>query len=240
MVYFLTKRTEIDNESRPRMKIRLIVLASLLAILVTACAPEVRILSDRFLQDSSIIADEGCSAPCWRDITPGETRWNDALAIIEADETLTGVQTRSDAETGQIGAAWAQVDGDNCCQMFTQDGETVSLIVAQTAPIVRFGQVVEKYGEPTYALGETVTNDQALLSVYYPEVPMIVYVFAAGTTGQISEQSEVVGFAYTTLDLMELVVNTSDLYNWTGYGVFNAFSEGEFDVTPSITLTPVN
>ncbi len=222
------------------MKIRLILLATFLAMLISACAPEVRILSDRFLQDSSIVTDDPCEAPCWRGITPGETRWNEALSVIETDTSLTGLQTRNDTDTGQIGAAWAQVDGDNCCQMFTQDGETVSLIVAQTAPNVSFGEIIEKYGEPSYALGETVTSDQALLSVYYPDVPMIVYLFAAGDNGQINEQSQVVGFAYTTLDLMELVINTSSLYEWSGFGVFGAIIEGDFDITPVVTLTPTN
>ncbi|TVR23412.1 MAG: hypothetical protein EA396_04045 [Anaerolineaceae bacterium] len=222
------------------MKIRFILLTSLLTLLVVACAPEVRIVSDDFLRDTSLISDEPCGAPCWRGITPGETRWNDALEIVENDETLTSLQTRSDADTGQIGAAWAQVDGDNCCQMFTQDGETVSLLVTQTTPEVTFGQVVEKFGEPDYLLGEVVSSDQALLSVYYTDVPMLIYLFVEGQNGQIAESNPVVGFAYTTPDLMELVIDTSNLYLWRGFGDFSAFTDGEFDLTPSITLTPIN
>lgn len=222
------------------MRVRLILLASLLTLIITACAPEIRILSDKLLQDTSVITDEPCAAPCWRGITPGETKWNDALAILEADDTLTDLEIRSNADTGQIGAAWSAVNGDKCCQMFTQDGEAVSLIVLSTTPDIKFGQIVEKYGEPEYIIGQVPATNQALASVYYLDVPMMIYIYSEGETGTINEESPVVGFAYTTPELMDLVVDTSNLYNWTGFGVFSDIIGGDFDLTPSITLTPIN
>jgi hypothetical protein len=222
------------------MKVRLILLASLTLLIITACAPEVRILSDKLLQDTSVITDEPCAAPCWRGITPGETKWNDALAILEADDTLTDMEIRSNADTGQIGAAWSAVNGDKCCQMFTQDGESVALIVLSTTPDIKFGEVIEKYGEPEYVIGQSLSATQALASVYYLDVPMMIYVYSEGETGTVNEESPVVGFAYTTPELMQLVVDTSNLYNWSGFGTFSDIIGGDFDLTPSITLTPVN
>jgi hypothetical protein len=222
------------------MRIRLILLSFSLAVIIAACAPEPQILSDSLLQDTSLVDSDPCGPPCWRGITPGETSWNDALDIIEDDATLDELQTRQDEETNQIGAAWAQVDGDNCCQMFTQDGETVSLLVAQTAPLLTFDEVIEAYGEPQYLIGDAVSSDQALVSMYYTDVPMLVYVFVPGEEAEINETREVVGFAYTTPDLMDLLLQTSDLHEWDGTGTFQSYADSEFEITPSITLTPVD
>jgi hypothetical protein len=222
------------------MRVRFILLASLFTLIITACAPEVRILSDKLLQDTSIVTDEPCAAPCWRGITPGETKWNDALAILEADETLTDLQVRSNADTGQIGAAWSVTNGDRCCQMFTQDSETVDLIVLSTTPDLTFGQLIEKYGEPEYIIGQSLASTQALASLYYLDVPMMIYLYAEGESGTINDSSPVVGFAYTTPELMKLVVDTSNLYDWNGFGIFSDLVSGEFDLTATVTLTPIN
>ena len=123
--------------------------------------------------------------------------------------------------------------------MFTQDGTTVSLILTQTTPQATFQEVIDIYGEPGYIIGETVTSDQALVSVYYPNVPMLIYLFVAGEEGQIDGSNQVVGFAYMTQDLMDLLLVTSDLHEWDGFKTFSAYVESEFEVTPSITLTPV-
>lgn len=225
------------------MKIRLILAAIGLIFVAAACAPEVELISDDYLQDTSLISEDPCGAPCWRGITPGETSWNEALNIIEEDETLSDLQTRTDEDTGQIGAAWSQADGNNCCQMFTQDGSTVSLLVAQTAPTYTYADIQEKYGEPSYLIGESVSGDQALVSVYYPDNNFLIYLFVPGEDGEITEASEVIGFAYTSPDVMDLIVQTSSLYEWEGTGqVLSTYLDAEanpYDVTPSITLTPV-
>ncbi|MCL4253024.1 MAG: hypothetical protein KJ043_04495 [Anaerolineae bacterium] len=217
------------------MKLRTILIFVGLVFLIAACAPTPQLRSDRLLQDDSFVADpvEGCELPCWRGITPGETRWNDALNIIRDDTTLTSLQTRTDEATKQIGAAWAQTDGDNCCQMFSEDGQTVSFIVAQTTPRYRLGDVIEKHGEPSYIIGDTVSSDQALVSVYYPDVPMLIYVFVAGEAGQITDRSEVVGFAYLTSDLMTELLTTSNLHAWDGLDkTFNDYMQSDFELTP--------
>lgn len=221
------------------MRIRVIIAAMILLIVGAACAPEVDLLDDDFLTDTSVVTGDPCEAPCWRGITPGETSWNDALEIIDSDETLEDLQTRSDDETGQIGAAWAQADGRSCCQMFTQDGSTVSLLVAQTAPQLTFSEIIDIYGEPTYLIGETVTSDQALVSVYYPDVPMLIYVFVEGEEDTISLESQVVGFAYTSPDVMSLIEQTSELHAWEGFQTLESYLEGDFEILPSITLTPI-
>ena len=220
------------------MKLRLILAALTLVLIAAACGPEPQIRNDNLLKDSSFLTSDPCGPPCWRGIVPGETTWNDAIAIIEDDETLDQFQSREDEESDRIGAAWAQADGDGCCQMFTQDGETVSFLVMQTAPDSQLSAVIEEHGEPQYLFGEAITSDQGLISLFYVDVPMVIYVFIAGEEGSIIPESEVVGFAYTTPDLMQFLIDTSDLHEWEGYEDFAYYNDGEFEITPAITLTP--
>ena len=211
-----------------------------LILLISACGPEPQIRSDTLLQDNSLITGEPCGPPCWRGIIPGETTWNDAIAIIEDDVTLDELQTRADDESDQIVAAWAQADGDGCCQMITQDGDTVSFLVLQTTPDMPLSGIIDFYGDPTYLIGELLSDSQGVFHLFYPEIPMLIYTFVTGEDGALSPESEVVGFGYMTDDLMQLVIDTADpgLHTWEGYRSYKYYVDGELEVTPSITVTP--
>ncbi|GAB4518759.1 MAG: hypothetical protein OHK0046_26800 [Anaerolineae bacterium] len=220
------------------LKLAFLGLSSVFIILLTACASAPEIRSDRYLIDDSVITGDPCAAPCWRGITPGETAWEDAVISIQDDPELNNFEQRADEETEARGAAWGREGGDRCCQMFSQDGETVSFIILQTTPARTLGEAVEVHGEPDYLIGEPFTDTQALFSLFYTDVPMILYVFVAGESGAISETSEIVGFAYATPEDMQLIVDTNNLHAWEGYQGYSAYIDGEFEVTPRITLTP--
>ena len=216
----------------------LIPAISVLVVLIAACAPTPELRNDNLLQDSSFLSGEPCGPPCWRGIIPGETDWNDALNIIEDDPTLSDLETRTSDDTEVIGAIWGQTDGDSCCQMYSESGELVDIIILQTAPTNTLGDVVETYGEPTYLIGETLSGEQGVFTLFYPEDQMLIYSFIAGENGELSEASEVIGFAYFALDRMELLMQTNDLHEWEGYQSYSAYMGGDFEVTPSVTLTP--
>lgn len=215
------------------MNYRLLLAGIGLILMVAACAPEPQLLNDNYLDDDSFITGDPCEAPCWRDITPGETSWQDARTIIEDDDSLDDLQTQSEDDTDRIGAAWAQADGDLCCQMFSSDdGETVDFLILQTAPDEELEAVFEVYNEPTYLIGETLADDQGLFSLFYPEVPMLIYAFVEGEGGELSETSEVIGFAYMTAELMQELIDTSELHAWEGFASYQDYMDGEFEVTP--------
>lgn len=220
------------------MKFRLIFALITLTLIAAACGPAPQIRSDKYLPDDSLFTEEPCGAPCWRGITPGETKWSDAMTKVEDDPTLENLEEQADENSTRIGAAWSAVDGELCCQMFTEDGETVSFIILQTTPDHKFGEVIDIYGEPDYLIGETLSDDQGLFSLFYTDIPMLLYVFVAGEKGEITELSEVVGFAYATPELMQLLIDTSELHAWEGFQSYAAYMDSEFEVTPSITLTP--
>lgn len=227
------------------MKKRFLIAALLALILaVAACMPTPNLRNERLLNDDFLISPtEDCDAPCWRGITPGTTTWVDAITILEDDATLNDPQVQN-LQEGQpaVGALWKMTDGEDCCQMVSEDGETVSFIVLQLAPTHTLGELIEARGEPTYVIGSPGVEDQALVNVLYPDSGLIVGVFVAGEqNGALSESSELVVAYMLTPDRMRLIIDTSNLYGWKGYGTFNIYApeatEADFIITPSVTLT---
>ncbi|NJL56651.1 hypothetical protein HC928_16935 [bacterium] len=145
------------NESADTMTSRLFLFVFLLfsTVVVAACAPAPELRNDNFLADTSFITGEPCGPPCWRGITVGETAWADALTIIEDDATLADLEERSADDSTILGAIWGQAGGDGCCQMYSEDGEIVDVIILQTAPQATLGEVIDTHGDPAYLIGET-------------------------------------------------------------------------------------
>lgn len=216
-----------------------------LAFFVAACAPPPELRDPNLLADTSLVSGEPCEAPCWRGITPGETAWRDALTVIEDAGDFETIQTQEAPEeenTEAIGAVWNVKGGPQCCQMVAEDGETVDLVFLRTRPDITVGELVEAHGEPSYAVGTPVSEDQSIINLIYPDVPMIIFAFVAGPTeGEISETSEIIGSLYTTSDQMDVFMQTNNLHEWEGYAPYSTYQndEGsEFEITPSVTLTP--
>jgi hypothetical protein len=226
------------------MKFRLILPGIFaLVFIMAACGPPPELRSDKYLHDNSLISSEPCAAPCWNGITPGITSWRDAITIIEDDPRFEQPQTQAEENGPRIGALWKEVGGDDCCQMGTDDGETVSVILVQLAPDHTLGELIEEQGEPTYVIGTPGNEDQAIVNVFYPDKALIVMVFVAGAeNGQLSRASEIVGAYYLTQQQMDLIVDVSSLYAWKGYQPFSAYApdveDADYAVTPSVTLTP--
>jgi len=213
-----------------------------LVLAIAGCAPPPVLRNDKLLHDTSLISGEPCEAPCWRNITPGETSWRDALAALGDESDLALDPVQDDPNSDAVGVQWKEADGDLCCQMISEDGQTVSLIFLQTAPVMTVGELVEKYGEPTYAIGNSVTDDQAVVLLVYPALQTVVISFIPGASAELSEDSDIIGVWYITEANMDLFTKTNNLYNWNGYQPFSSYSSdadaSQFDVTPSITVTP--
>ena len=218
------------------------VLPVMMVLLIVACAPPPVLRNEKLLNDDSLLTGEPCEAPCWRGITPGETAWSEALTTLEDQDDLVLDPVQEDQESDAIGVQWKQTDGDVCCQMISEDGETVSLIFLQTAPDMTVGELIEAHEAPTYAIGNPVTDDQAVVLLVYPEKQMVVLGFVPGAEGELEEDSEIIGVWYITAETMELFTQTNNLHEWEGYQPFSTYAAdvdaSEFEVTPSITLTP--
>jgi len=216
------------------MKSRVFFFATILILIVAACAPPPNLRDDAFLNDVSLLSDEPCEAPCWRNITPGETSWRDALIIIEDDSGLTNIQTENAPESDARLMNFNAGDGAQCCRIFSEDGETISAILTLLAPQMTLGDIIDKYGEPSYLTGDDVTPDQALVSIVYPDANIVLYVFGAGITeGELTPASEIIGAIYLSAEEMEELLFTTSLYDWEGFGAISGMIDGEFDLLPT-------
>ncbi len=227
------------------MKLRLAAILSLIlltTLVIAGCAPQIELLSEQYLQDTSLVSGEPCGAPCWRNIIPGETRWTDALTRVQDDPTLAEVQEQSNEETSEVAITFQNRDGIPCCLLYSQDGQFVDQILLQVAPQMTIGQAIETLGEPTYVSGTDNENaqglspEQASLALYYPEQQTVVYAFVEGKeNGTLTEQSPVFAVLYVRPEDMDEVIAGSALYNWEGYQAYAAYIDGSYDVTPEPT-----
>ncbi len=212
-----------------------------LLLLLVACTPATVLRDDNLLRDDSLLTGEPCAAPCFRGITPGETSWADALTIIEDDPEFENIQTQGPEEGGTvIQVSWQQgPDSPDCCRMVTEDSETVALIFLQTAPLHSLADLIEAHGDPDWLTGQDFPDEQAVMSLVYPDASMIVYAFVEGAEdGVLDAGSELVGTLYLAAESMELLLQTTELHKWEGYGSYRSYMEGELEITPSVTLTP--
>ena len=188
--------------------------------------PEISLLNDDFLDDNSLLTQEPCGSPCWQNITPGETSLEDARTIVEQLANANIVQ--DDAS----GFAFTMDSDIICCQIATQDGETVTTIFLQLAPNMLLGEVIENHDEPTYISGEQFSDSESIMIAFYPDMNALIYTVVDGENGQLSEESPVFTVIYTSTDLMNTIVNTNPLDNWKGYLSYDEYMDGQFDKLP--------
>lgn len=186
------------------------------------------------LQDTSLVSGDPCSAPCWNNITPGETAWEEAVSILEDDDQYTDLQIEEAQEGPAKRAIWGQLNGELCCEIITFDGETVVYIRLLIAPGMTMGELIETYGDPTYVLASEQTRDQAVFSLFYPDVPMLAFAFVAGAEeGELTELSEIIGAQMFTPEDMLTILQSNELLLWDGYKSFKEYEAGEL-VTPEV------
>ncbi len=202
------------------MKLRLLLPAVLLALLIAACAPPPNLRDENLLKDTSLVTDQPCASPCWHGIIPGETAWRDMMILIEDDAAFTNVEESKDDQSDGRGINFATADTNApCCVISSADGKTVDVILTRLAPgQITLSEILEKYGEPAYVIGSEAAPDQAVVSLVYPDVPVIIYVFAAGiATGELTPDSDIIGAVYATQTVMESVTTNNNFYAWEGY-----------------------
>jgi hypothetical protein len=165
----------------------------------------------------------------------------DTALLTSEPCSVENVQVQKDANSEAKAASWSGIEGDECCQLFSADGQTVSVLFLRLAPDIKLGELVEVQGEPAFALGSPFTDDQAIVNLIYPTQQMVVYAFVSGVSGSLSANSEIVGFLLMSPEELDLLLGTSNLFEWRGYADYAAYSPDEgaaFDVTPSMTVTP--
>src|SRR5262249_36830838 len=84
-----------DRKSLMKKASVLITAFCILAVFVAACGAPPPLKSDKYLNDTSLIATEDaeCGSPCFHGIIPGKTTFADALSKVKADSAFTNVQS---------------------------------------------------------------------------------------------------------------------------------------------------
>ncbi len=216
---------------RSQMNRLLLLCLLMVALLLSACAGEVNLLDETKLRDTSLLTGEPCEAPCWLDITPGETSYRDAKLIIEGDSRFKIVE-EPDPQEGNPARSFTFAEGENpgCCQLVSRDGETVSSFLLQTAPVMTFGPVFDRYGEPNYAIGEQVNDEQGYVALIYSDRRLVVYAFVeAPTQGSLSVSSKIIGTLYLAEAEQKQLLDCTSLYDWAGFAPFSVYSGEDYD-----------
>ncbi|MCY3780279.1 MAG: thioredoxin domain-containing protein [Chloroflexi bacterium] len=188
--------------------------------------PERSLLNDSFLKDSSLIDGEPCAPPCWNNITPGETDMATALELLASTENLHIVQAVDSGFLFQSG------DGEPCCQVTSRDDGTVASILLQFAPETGLGDLLSVHGEPMYVTGQSFSDKEALIVLYYPERRMLLYVVVPGVDGQLEASSPVVSAIYATEDLLTDAFGATPFDHWKGYLTYSEYMDGKYDYQP--------
>lgn len=211
-----------------KFKRLLLLLVPLLVLGATACLPTVSLRSESFLDDESLISGEPCEAPCWNGITPGETNWADALAILEATESIDGLELAADEEVGVVQAAWQKAEsGQPCCRMIAEGEDQPVLYTFLTlSPNILVDEVLDRYGDPSY-LTTFMFEAEAVIQLIYTDVPMVVSVLTGDQDSSLLANSEVVAVLYMTPAEMETIIETNDLLAWDGYQSFSAYEAAD-------------
>mgnify|MGYP001199603823 CR=1 FL=1 len=214
-------------------------LLLLLVLLAAACSPPPELRDQKLLNDDSLLTGEPCEAPCWRGITPGETTWAAALTILEDDRTIEDPTVQTADDSPAVAASFKEPDGiDASGQIFSDDGQTVSLIFLRLAPDLTLDDVLARYGDPTWVIGTPFSDDppQAIVNLVYPDQQMIVYVFVPGTDGALDGTNEVIGVLYMKAGDMTTLLETSSLHAWEGLADFAVYGpDSPFEITPEPT-----
>jgi len=214
------------------MKLRVVCLIILVAV-IAACAPTPSLLDDTFLNDTSLISGTPCEAPCWQTLVPGETAFGAALDFVGNNTDFTNADRQRNRETNEVVLNFSYLDGPQCCRIYSRDGEILSSLLMLLSPNMTVGEVLERYGEPQYFTGQDLTVDQTFISLVYPQRPMVIYAFGAGaTTGTLSADNQIIGLSYMSADEMTLLLSTTSLYAWNGFGALADLLGAEPVLTP--------
>lgn len=191
---------------------------------------------------ANLIADEPCAAPCWRGITPGETTWDEAAEIVRANKDLLDMEEQAAAdESGAKVMFWRSLDGIDCCNMLSENGTSVDELLLLSSSAMMIGDVIEVRGDPTYAITRETAQGGFVVSLFYPENSLIVYVFVAGQSARdFNEESQIVGVSYMSPERSEQVIEELAPSDWAGYSGFLQYnSSATAEPEPQQTVEPM-
>jgi peptidylprolyl isomerase len=183
--------------------------------------------SDTYLDDTSLISGDPCAAPCFAKITPGQTTFNEAVNMIRIDTRFRDVQVQSATQ-----ASWSTAAGVGCCQMIGDANGKVANLVVRLAPRMTAGQLLAKYGDPTYTTVADYSATEVAVALIYPKNGFVAWVMPGDAASTVTESSPIVLAVYLAPEQFDSLIKTTVLSGWAGYKPYQTFKAATPIVTP--------
>ena len=212
----------------------LVIFATVLATVLSSCGAPPPLRSDKYLNDTSVLTQNPCAAPCFHDITPGKTTFSEAVSKLKEDKAFTNVQTKDKPSV----ATWDATGGDQCCQLSANDNGLVTAVVARVAPKMTLGDVIAKYGDPQYVSGVDYSDQESVLQIVFPEKGLVTLVVPGDAKSTLSATSPVVVLLLIDPNDWKTTLDMSTLQGWAGYQSYQTYKSATPIVTPRVTATP--
>ena len=93
-----------------------------------------------------------------------------------------------------------------------------------------FGPVFDLYGEPGYAIGEQVNDEQGYIALIYSERQLVIYAFVENPAeGALSTGSPIIGALYLAEAEQQSLLDCTSLFEWKGFVSFKGYSGENYD-----------
>jgi hypothetical protein len=212
----------------------LLALLIVASLTLSACSPPPPLISDKYLNDTSLVSATPCGPPCFQNITIGQTTFSAAVTALKANTLFSNIQSQDSPPQ----ADWATAGGEACCQLTADDKGVVNALLVKLAPNVTTKQLINKYGTPTYVTGVDYSSTEVALALIFPKQGLIAWVSPGDATSTLKETDPVVVALYSDPAHFDDLLATATLQGWNGYLAYQVYRTATPVITPRITATP--
>jgi hypothetical protein len=142
-------------------------LVLLLCLVMISCGRSEEILP------ADALTSDGCSAPCWQGLTPGQSTLEDVEALLRRTDPLTILVSEypagNECKNWKVGVQLNNGGFDN--RTIHVEGGEVKFIESSSTLDLSLQQVVSRFGSPEYAQAVVAKGPDGqlyILEVYYP------------------------------------------------------------------------
>lgn len=191
-------------------------------------------MEDIDIGDGGLLAGRPCSSPCVFGVRAGETKLDQVIPLLENN----GI---SECSTEPNVSWFLFYCSEN--RLFVQVDTHTNLVNAiwfHPTVSISLGDVIEKYGEPSYV---TVNYESALRTIqphfFWNSIRMVIVLpEISGETYAIEKTTAVEGISFSDETLYRASEKEADPFYrpWNGYGLYQAKTSPP--TTPRATSTP--
>lgn len=172
------------------------------------------------------LSGNDCSLPCWENIVPGKTSFDEAVMQLTGTEHVQ--VTFTNAEKGVI--EWKVEKSYQGIAIADRESKTIVTIYVAFAN--EQGDFLSKafavYGDPSFVQTSFCSDSSCEAALIYPDDGMTITILPAMQTGgyvDVTEYSEITGVAFYVPGLdnykKHLGTRLDPVWEWKGYGLYD-------------------